>query len=60
MEYCQSKHMTIFLGSIYMYKGVLMVSGPLLGPATSLALSRRLSLALRSLGGSSVGFLLAH
>lgn len=26
MEYCQSKRMTIFLGSIYVYKGLLMVS----------------------------------
>ena len=25
MEYCQSKRMTIFLGSIYVYKGLLMV-----------------------------------
>lgn len=25
MEYCQSRHMTIFLGSIYVYKGLLMV-----------------------------------
>ena len=27
MEYCTSQKMHIFLGSIYMYKGVLMVSG---------------------------------
>jgi len=25
-EYCQSNHMTIFVGSIYAYKGLLMVS----------------------------------
>lgn len=25
MEFCQSKRMTIFLGSIYVYKGLLMV-----------------------------------
>nr|XP_046912763.1 uncharacterized protein LOC124493702 [Dermatophagoides farinae] len=27
MEYCQSKRMTIFLGSIYVYKGLLMAFG---------------------------------
>lgn len=27
MEFCQSKRMTIFLGSIYVYKGLLMVIG---------------------------------
>ena len=26
MEFCQSKRMTVFLGSIYVYKGLLMVS----------------------------------
>ena len=27
MEYCQSKRMTVFLGSIYVYKGLLMAFG---------------------------------
>jgi gamma-aminobutyric acid type B receptor len=27
LEYCQSKRMTIFLGSIYVYKGLLMAFG---------------------------------
>ena len=27
MEYCQSEHMTIFLGIIYGYKGLLMIFG---------------------------------
>lgn len=27
MEYCQSEHMTIFLGIVYGYKGLLMIFG---------------------------------
>jgi hypothetical protein len=29
MEFCQSKRMTIFLGAIYVYKGLLMVMSAL-------------------------------